>query len=301
MTGADAVLTSRRGHVETWTLNRPDQRNPISDPDVVDALVANVDRVNADPQVRAVVLTGAGPAFSAGGNVKDMAARRPPFDGPPATLRERYRQGIQRIPRAMYGCDVPVVAAVNGPAIGAGCDLACMCDLRVASSDAVFAESFVRIGLIPGDGGAWLLQRLVGPARAAEMTLTGDPVDAATALEWGLVSRVVEPDALLPEAHALAERIAANPPQTVRLAKKLLREAAHQGLESVLELAGLRVPVVASGGWVTSGEFVAEVVVVETPHRFRVVVRPGAGEAELAWRRRPLAGSDPFALAVRST
>ncbi|HET7761461.1 MAG TPA: crotonase/enoyl-CoA hydratase family protein [Phycicoccus sp.] len=237
MTGADAVLTSRRGHVETWTLNRPDQRNPISDPDVVDALVANVDRVNADPQVRAVVLTGAGPAFSAGGNVKDMAARRPPFDGPPATLRERYRQGIQRIPRAMYGCDVPVVAAVNGPAIGAGCDLACMCDLRVASTDAVFAESFVRIGLIPGDGGAWLLQRLVGPARAAEMTLTGDPVDAATALEWGLVSRLVEPDALLPEAHALAERIAANPPQTVRLAKKLLREAAHQGLESVLELS----------------------------------------------------------------
>ena len=237
MTGADAVLTSRRGHVETWTLNRPDQRNPISDPDVVDALVANVDRVNADPQVRAVVLTGAGPAFSAGGNVKDMAARRPPFDGPPATLRERYRQGIQRIPRAMYGCDVPVVAAVNGPAIGAGCDLACMCDLRVASTDAVFAESFVRIGLIPGDGGAWLLHRLVGPARAAEMTLTGDPVDAATALEWGLVSRVVEPDALLPEAHALAERIAANPPQTVRLAKKLLREAAHQGLESVLELS----------------------------------------------------------------
>jgi enoyl-CoA hydratase/carnithine racemase len=237
MTGADAVLTSRRGHVETWTLNRPEQRNPISDPDVVDALVANVERANADPQVRAVVLTGAGPAFSAGGNVKDMAARRPPFDGPPATLRERYRYGIQRIPRAMYAFDVPVVAAVNGPAIGAGCDLACMCDLRVASTDAIFAESFVRIGLIPGDGGAWLLQRLVGPARAAEMTLTGDPVDAATALEWGLVSRVVEPAALLEEAQALAERIAANPPQTVRLAKKLLREAAHQSLESVLELS----------------------------------------------------------------
>jgi enoyl-CoA hydratase/carnithine racemase len=237
MTGADAVLTSRRGHVETWTLNRPEQRNPISDPDVVDALVANVERANADPQVRAVVLTGAGPAFSAGGNVKDMAARRPPFDGPPATLRERYRYGIQRIPRAMYAFDVPVVAAVNGPAIGAGCDLACMCDLRVASTDAIFAESFVRIGLIPGDGGAWLLQRLVGPARAAEMTLTGDPVDAATALEWGLVSRVVEPPALLEEAHRLAERIAANPPRTVRLAKKLLREAAHQGLESVLELS----------------------------------------------------------------
>jgi enoyl-CoA hydratase/carnithine racemase len=234
---SDGLLVERRGHVETWTLHRPDQRNPVSDPDVVDALVAAVERANTDPAVRAVVLTGAGSAFSAGGNVKDMAARRPPFDGPPATLRERYRHGIQRIPRAMYACDVPVVAAVNGPAIGAGCDLACMCDLRIASTEAVFAESFVRIGLVPGDGGAWLLQRVVGPARAAEMTLTGDPVDAATALEWGLVSRVVAPDELLPTAHALAERIAANPPQTVRLAKKLLREAAHQSLDSVLELS----------------------------------------------------------------
>jgi enoyl-CoA hydratase/carnithine racemase len=234
---SDGLLVERRDHVETWTLNRPDQRNPVSDPDVVEALVAAVEGANADPDVRAVVLTGAGPAFSAGGNVKDMAARRPPFDGDPATLRERYRHGIQRIPRAMYACDVPVVAAVNGPAVGAGCDLACMCDLRVASTEARFAESFVRLGLIPGDGGAWLLQRAVGPARAAEMTLTGDPVDAATALEWGLVSRVVPPDDLLPTAHALAERIAANPPQTVRLAKKLLREAAHQSLDSVLELS----------------------------------------------------------------
>jgi enoyl-CoA hydratase/carnithine racemase len=233
----DALLVERRGHVETWTLNRPEQRNPVSDPDVVDALVAAVERANADPGVRAVVLTGAGTAFSAGGNIKDMAARRPPFDGDAVTLRERYRQGIQRIPRAMYGCDVPVVAAVNGPAVGAGCDLACMCDLRIASVDAVFAESFVRLGLVPGDGGAWLLQRVVGPARAAEMTLTGDPVDAPTALLWGLVSRVVAPADLLTTAHDLAERIAANPPRTVRLAKKLLREAAHQSLDSVLELS----------------------------------------------------------------
>jgi enoyl-CoA hydratase/carnithine racemase len=237
MTGAEAVLVETRGHVETWTLNRPDQRNPVSDPDVVDALVAHAERVGRDLSVRAVVLTGAGSAFSAGGNVKDMAARRPPFDGAPPALRESYRHGIQRIPRALAACDVPIVAAVNGPAIGAGCDLACMCDLRVASTDAVFAESFVTLGLVPGDGGAYLLQRVVGAARAAEMTLTGDPVDAATALEWGLVSRVVAPDALLPTAHALAERVAANPPVTVRLAKRLLREAAHQPLDSVLELS----------------------------------------------------------------
>ena len=237
MTAADALLVERRDHVERWTLDRPAARNPVSDPDVVEALVAAVDRVNTDPQVRAVVLTGAGPAFSSGGNVKDMAAHRAPFDGPSAVLRERYRQGIQRIPRALYACDVPLVAAVNGPAIGAGCDLACMCDVRLAATTATFAESFVRLGLVPGDGGAWLLQRLVGPARAAEMTLTGDAIDAVTALEWGLVSRVVEPEDLLDAAHELAARIAANPPQSVRLAKKLLREAAHQSLDSVLELS----------------------------------------------------------------
>jgi enoyl-CoA hydratase/carnithine racemase len=237
MTPADALIVERREHVETWTLNRPEARNPVSDPDVVETLVEAVDRVNADPEVRAVVLTGAGSAFSAGGNVKDMAAHRAPFDGPPAVLRERYRQGIQRIPRAMYACDVPVVAAVNGPAIGAGCDLACMCDVRVAATTATFAESFVRLGLVPGDGGAWLLQRLVGPARAAEMTLTGDTVDAETALEWGLVSRVVDPQDLLETAQGIAARIAANPPQAVRLAKKLLREAAHQSLDSALELS----------------------------------------------------------------
>jgi enoyl-CoA hydratase/carnithine racemase len=237
MTAADALLVERRDHVERWTLDRPAARNPVSDPDVVEALVAAVDRVNTDPQVRAVVLTGAGPAFSSGGNVKDMAAHRAPFDGPSAVLRERYRQGIQRIPRALYACDVPLVAAVNGPAIGAGCDLACMCDVRLAATTATFAESFVRLGLVPGDGGAWLLQRLVGPARAAEMTLTGDAIDAVTALEWGLVSRVVEPEDLLDAAHGLAARIAANPPQSVRLAKKLLREAAHQSLDSVLELS----------------------------------------------------------------
>jgi enoyl-CoA hydratase/carnithine racemase len=231
------MLVDQRGHVEVWTINRPEARNPISDPDIVDALVGGVDRINHDLHVRAVVLTGAGSAFSAGGNIKDMAARRPPFDGAPAALRDAYRYGIQRIPRAMYACDVPIIAAVNGPAIGAGCDLVAMCDLRIASTAAVFAESFVKLGLVPGDGGAWLLQRAIGLPRAAEMTLTGDAIDAETAQAWALVSRVVEPDKLLPEAVALANRIAANPPNSVRMAKKLLREAQHQSLDSVLELA----------------------------------------------------------------
>lgn len=231
------LLVERADHIETWTLNLPDMRNPISDPAIVDALCEQVALVNADRDVRAVVLTGAGSAFSAGGNVKDMVDRTGMFGGSPYELRDGYRGGIQRIPRALYHCEVPVVAAVNGPAVGAGCDLAVMCDLRVASTKAWFAESFVQLGIIPGDGGAWLLTKAIGPARASEMALTGDRVKADQALEWGLVNQVVEPEELMEAAHALAARVAKNPPHSVRMAKKLLRESQHQSLESLLELS----------------------------------------------------------------
>lgn len=235
---ADApLLVEAADHVETWTLNLPDSRNPISEPGIIDALVDNVARVNRDHGVRAVVLTGAGPAFSAGGNVKDMAERRGMFGGSPYELREGYRNGIQRIPLALADCQVPLIAAVNGPAVGAGCDLSLMCDLRVASTRAWFAESFVGLGIIPGDGGAWLLTRTIGRARAAEMALTGDRIDAATALEWGLVNRVVEPGDLMDAARELAGRVAKNPPHAVRMAKTLLRESQHQSLPALLEMS----------------------------------------------------------------
>ncbi|MEV8223205.1 crotonase/enoyl-CoA hydratase family protein [Dietzia maris] len=231
------LLVERADHIETWTLNLPDVRNPISDPAIVDAICERVAVANADHDVRAVVLTGAGSAFSAGGNVKDMVDRAGMFGGSPYELRDGYRQGIQRIPRALYHCEVPVVAAVNGPAVGAGCDLAVMCDLRVASTKAWFAESFVQLGIIPGDGGAWLLTKAIGPARAAEMALTGDRVTAEQAVTWGLVNEVVAPEDLLKAAHALAARVAKNPPHAVRMAKRLLRESQHQSLESLLELS----------------------------------------------------------------
>jgi enoyl-CoA hydratase/carnithine racemase len=234
---SDAIEIQRDGDIVTWTLNRPDTRNVISEPDMVQAFEDAIAAVNADRTVRVVVLAANGPAFSSGGNVKHMRDRVGMFGGAPADVRDGYRQGIQRIPKALYHCEVPVIAAVGGPAIGAGCDLALMCDMRVASTAAKFAESFVKLGIIPGDGGAWLLPRAVGLARAAEMAFTGDAIDADTALEWGLVSRVVEPDELLPTAHALAARVAANPPQALRMTKKLLREGQHQSLESLLELS----------------------------------------------------------------
>ncbi|MFC9762600.1 crotonase/enoyl-CoA hydratase family protein [Rhodococcus jostii] len=233
----DAVLTTREGDIVTWTLNRPEARNPISEPDVIEALENAVADVNGDPSVRAAIVTGAGSAFSSGGNVKHMRDRAGMFGGSPADLRQGYRHGIQRIPLALYHCEVPTIAAVNGPAIGAGCDLSLMCDMRIASTAAVFAESFVKVGLVPGDGGAWFLPQAVGMARASEMAFTGDAIDAAKALEWGLVSQVTEPEELLGAARALAERVAVNPPQVLRMTKKLLREGRHQSLESLLELS----------------------------------------------------------------
>src|SRR5690606_18921791 len=133
------------------------------------------------------------------------------FAGSPYELRNTYRDGIQRIPLALYDLDIPVVAAVNGPAIGAGLDLACMCDIRLASTSAVFAESFVRLGIVPGDGGAWLLPRLIGVPKASLMSFAGDTIDANKALEWGLVEQVCAHETLTAEARSLAERIASNP------------------------------------------------------------------------------------------
>ena len=233
----DVLLTERADHVETWTINLPDQRNPISSEEMIEAFEANARRVRHDLDVRCIVLTGAGKAFSAGGNVNDMREKRGMFNGNPWQQRNGYRDGIQRIPLALAECEVPMVAAINGPAVGAGCDLAMMCDLRVASTNAWFAESFVQLGIIPGDGGAWFLTQAIGPQRAAEMALTGDRVDAATALEWGMLARLVEPEQLLAEALALAGRVAKNPPHATRMAKRLLQESRTSELRPVLELS----------------------------------------------------------------
>jgi enoyl-CoA hydratase/carnithine racemase len=162
----DAVLYERDGAVVTLTLNRPELRNPISDDDVVDAIVAALDQLEDDAEARVAILTGAGSAFSSGGNLKKMAATDGLADAVPVRTRRNYKRGIQRLPLRFAALEVPVIAAVNGPAIGAGCDLTCMCDLRIAGESARFAESFVKLGIIPGDGGAWLLPRVVGFSKA---------------------------------------------------------------------------------------------------------------------------------------
>ncbi|MCG5432574.1 crotonase/enoyl-CoA hydratase family protein [Mycobacterium sp. MYCO198283] len=229
-------------HTQTWIINLPQAGNAITDKGFIRAVEAAVDAANADIDVRAVILTGEGKIFSAGGNVKEMADRSGMFGLDPIAQRRAYVDGIQRIPRALARLEVPLIAAVNGPAVGAGCDLAMMCDIRVASERASFAESFVQIGLIPGDGGSWFLPRAVGYERAAELTFTGDRIDAATALQWGMVSRVVPHEQLLAEAAALAARITKNPPEALRMAKRLLQESRSGSLESTLGMAAAMQP-----------------------------------------------------------
>ena len=239
MTATETILLDldHDVRVATITLNRPEQRNPVSDPEMIEALVATLSRLDAELSTRVIVLTGAGKAFSTGGNLKAMGEAGGLNDKLPAQTRRNYRQGIQRIPLLFEALEVPVVAAVNGPAIGAGCDLACMCDLRIAGESARFAESFVKVGIVPGDGGAWLLPRVVGFAKACELALTGDTIDAAEALACGLVSQVVPDAELLTRAKALARRIAANPPHVVRMTRRLLREASKVNLDTLLEMS----------------------------------------------------------------
>ncbi len=233
----DMLLKVFDAGVLTLTLNQPDRRNPISDLPMIEALVAALTEADGDMAVRCVILTGAGSAFSSGGDIKKMAPGGGLRDALPAHTRRNYRAGIQRLPLLFQALEVPVVAAVNGPAIGAGCDLACMCDIRVASEKAVFAESFVKVGIVPGDGGAWLLPRIVGVSKATEMALTGATVGAAEALAFGLVSKVVAPDDLMTTALEVARTIAANPPHAVRMTKRLLRQAQESSLSSILDMS----------------------------------------------------------------
>jgi enoyl-CoA hydratase/carnithine racemase len=235
---AMSLLTlEKRGHVAILTLNRPESMNALGAPGDGDQVRETCDAVNADKDIRCVVLTGAGRAFSAGGDVKAMKARTGSFGGSAVELRDGYRNNIHRVVRSIYGLEVPSIAAVNGPAIGLGCDVACMTDIRIAADTAKFGVTFLKLGLIPGDGGAWLLPRTIGMSRASELLFTGDVIDAATAAEWGLVSRVVPAAELMDAAIAMAEKIAQQPPHALRLGKSLLRHGQTVSYDTLMEMS----------------------------------------------------------------
>jgi enoyl-CoA hydratase/carnithine racemase len=226
------------GPVATITFSRPEARNAIGSHQDCRDIVEALRRAGDDAAISCVILTGSGSAFCAGGNLKAMQERKGigPLDAPVST-RRNYRQGVQSVIEALWNCEVPMIAAINGHAIGLGLDLACLCDIRLCAEGAKFASSFIKMGIVPGDGGTWILPRAIGLSKAAELILTGDTYDAAAALAMGLVSRVVAPDRLVAEARTLAARITINPARVLRLSKRLLREGQQQRLADVLELA----------------------------------------------------------------
>ena len=232
------VSAERHGAVAVLRMQNERALNAIGSHEDCQDLVDALEALAEDRNVSVGILTGAGRAFCAGGNLRAIQQRTGigPLEQPDST-RTNYRRGVQRVVRTLYEIEVPMIAAVNGHAVGLGCDLACLCDIRIAAESAKFSASFIKVGIVPGDGGAWLLQQAVGHSTAAQMLLTGDRYPAEQAERLGLVSRVVADDRLMDEAMALAGRIAANPARALRLTKRLLREAQRQRLDDVLELS----------------------------------------------------------------
>jgi 2-(1,2-epoxy-1,2-dihydrophenyl)acetyl-CoA isomerase len=219
------LIAERRGHVAIITLNRPGTLNALN-PEMQQLFVEALDEMELDPSVRVLVLTGAGRGFCSGGDVKSMGSR----NGSGSQLRPLSQYGGS-LSRSIRDFSRPVIAAVNGPAAGAGLDIALACDVRIASTQARFATSFVKIGLVPDGGGMYLLPRIVGVQRACELIFSGRTIGAEAARDYGIVLEVVEDGALLGRALALADTFANNAPLALQLAKRGISRAQDTGFE----------------------------------------------------------------------
>ncbi len=238
--------------IATITLNRPEARNAFSI-EMIERWVRALEECRDREDIRVVVLTANGKAFCAGGDVKAMREGRGFLERGEATLdthstalarKNSLWKLIQRVPLTLQQVDKPVIAAVNGDAIGAGCDMALMADMRVAADTARFAEAYVKLGIVPGDGGAYYLPRLVGMPKALELLLTGDMIDAEEALRIGMVNRVVPAEQLLEETYRLARKIAAQPPVAVQLIKRAAYQSATADLRTALDLVSSHMAIV---------------------------------------------------------
>jgi len=216
------------------SFNSPDNMNAISY-DMIDSLVSVFNYAERDENIRVIVLSGEGKSFCAGGDVKAMYQKTGMFSGDAYQLRQKYLFGIQRVPKTIEAMATPIIAMVNGAAVGAGCDIAAMCDIRIGSNRARFGETFCKIGLVPGDGGTWFLRRVVGYAKAMEMFLSGDIYDADAALQMGLLNKITNPEELLTETRKMAQKIAKNAPIAIKMTKKALKFASND-LDSQLDL-----------------------------------------------------------------
>jgi enoyl-CoA hydratase/carnithine racemase len=237
------ILYTVSEHIATVTFNRPEQRNPIS-VEMLDEVRKAVRAAEQDDAVRVLVITGAGRAFCSGGNVKSMAEVAS-AGGSAISARQEQVGLIQETQLVLRRFPKVLVAAVNGAAYGAGLDLACAADFRLAADTARFCEVYVRLGLAPGGGGAWLLPRIVGLTSALDLILSGEPIDAKTALAIGLVSQVVPADDLQTATREFARRFALSAPRGVQVAKRTVLRGLEMSFEAALDfirpqLAALR-------------------------------------------------------------
>ncbi|MBI4191864.1 MAG: enoyl-CoA hydratase/isomerase family protein [Betaproteobacteria bacterium] len=221
--------------IATVTLHDPRTRNSLSER-VIDLIVESVERVNADVDVKCMVITGSGSTFCSGGNMKEMFTQGSFTQGSSVAIRKAM-MGYQRIVRAIQSLEVPSIAAINGPAVGGGFDLALACDMRLASENAKLIQRFLSLGVISADGGWWLLPRIVGLARAYEIALQDKPINAENALKLGLVSAVFGVEQFMPKTIEFAQEISRHPPHSIRLAKRLIQQSSRCDLDASLELA----------------------------------------------------------------
>jgi len=224
------VMYEVKDHIALITLNRPEAKNAFS-PEMIRLWREYLEEAKEDDRVRVIIVTGKGDAFCSGGDIRDMAeGKLKSWD-----MKRFLWDGVHRIVLTLEDLDKPVIAAINGAAMGAGMDMAIMCDLRVCSDKAKLAESYITMGIIPGDGGAYFLPRLIGISKALELLFTGDVLTPEEALQMGIVNRVVPHDRLMEEAMKLAEKIADKPPLAVRMMKRAVYQAQTSTLRAHLD------------------------------------------------------------------
>jgi len=235
----ETILLEKKDNITTITLNRPERLNALN-PQMMQELASALDEVEADDETRVLVITGAGRGFCAGADVRGMAGGTERGSRTAASAEE-LRQGLinsagKVMPR-IHKLQKPTIAMVNGPAVGAGFDLALVCDLRIGSENARFMNAFVRIGLFPGWGGTWLYPRVMGLGKALEYLYTGDFIEAEEAEKLGVLNRLVPADELEKETMALARKIAAGPPISIKLMKLQVYEGLDMDLDTALRIA----------------------------------------------------------------
>jgi 2-(1,2-epoxy-1,2-dihydrophenyl)acetyl-CoA isomerase len=233
------LLVNVENHVQIITLNNPPKKNAF-DREMIGAWVAALEDAQRNDDVHVVVVTGSGNVFCSGGDVSQMKAGKPT----PLDAKNALWENIHHVPLTLRRMDKPVIAAINGPAVGAGLDMALMCDMRTMASTARVSEGYVKVGLIPGDGGAYFLPRLVGLAKAYELLWTGNFIDAEEALRLGLVNHVYPAETLMEETLKLAYQIASGPQIAIRMTKRAVRQSLEMNLDASLDMISSHMAVI---------------------------------------------------------